>query len=232
MTHSPPSVVSCPSLTCRPSGRILCVRLGARWRCRDPQEWSKQQQARWRPAHPLTLNQRANTMKATQAPVPSIVVADEQPIPVSTERTKSMSAVSNFATFVPGTKTPGSKHREILPFPESLLARWDAGYAGDRSAQSNSRVLTPRERDVLAMISQGFSNKCIARAFEISPETVKTHVKRIFLKLAVNTRAEAVCRAGSLGLLGLDSGDRHGPSRKQQTHPGQGKFVQEVPDRA
>src|SRR5947208_3273972 len=41
--------------------------------------------------------------------------------PASTERSKSMSAVSNFATFVPGTKTPGSKHREILPFPDSLL---------------------------------------------------------------------------------------------------------------
>jgi FixJ family two-component response regulator len=84
-----------------------------------------------------------------------------------------MSAVSNFATFVPGTEMPESKHREILPFAGSLLARCDAGYAGDRSAQSNSRFLAPRERDVLAMISQGFSNKCIARALAISPETVK-----------------------------------------------------------
>jgi DNA-binding CsgD family transcriptional regulator len=115
-----------------------------------------------------------------------------------------------------------------LPFPESLLARWDAGCAGDRSAQSSSGVLTPRERDVLVMISQGLSNKRTARTLEISPETVKTHVKRIFLKLAVNTRTEAVCRAGSLGLLGLDSGDRHGTSRKQQAHPSQGKFLQEV----
>jgi LuxR family transcriptional regulator, maltose regulon positive regulatory protein len=112
-----------------------------------------------------------------------------------------MSAVSNFATFVPGTKTPGSKHREILPFPESLLARWDAGYAGDRSAQSNSGFLTPRERDVLAIVSQGFSNKRIARTLAISPETVKTHVKRIFLKLAVNSRTEAVFQAVSLELL-------------------------------
>ena len=112
-----------------------------------------------------------------------------------------MSAVSNFATFVPGTEMPESKHREILPFPEGLLARWDAGYAGDRSAQSNSRVLTPRERDVLAIVSQGFSNKRIARALEISPETVKSHVKHIFLKLAVSTRTEAVFRALSLGLL-------------------------------
>ena len=115
------------------------------------------------------------------------------------------------ATLNSGTGTPTSKDREPPPFVGSLLARWDAGYAGDRSAQSNSRVLTPRERDVLAMISQGFSNKRTARALEISPETVKTHVKRIFLKLAVNTRTEAVCRAGSLALLGLDGGDRHGP---------------------
>jgi LuxR family maltose regulon positive regulatory protein len=51
------------------------------------------------------------------------------------------------------------------------------------------------------MIGQGFTNKHIARILEISPETVKSHVKRIFLKLAVRTRAGAVSRAGSLGLL-------------------------------
>ena len=115
------------------------------------------------------------------------------------------------ATLISGTGTPTSKDRELPPFVGSLFSQWDAGYAGDPSAQPNSRVLTPRERDVLAMISQGFSNKRTARALEISPETVKTHVKRIFLKLAVNTRTEAVCRAGSLALLGLDGGDRHGP---------------------
>jgi LuxR family maltose regulon positive regulatory protein len=51
------------------------------------------------------------------------------------------------------------------------------------------------------MISQGSSNKHIARVLEISPETVKSHVKHIFLKLAVSTRTEAVFRALSLGLL-------------------------------
>ena len=61
--------------------------------------------------------------------------------------------------------------------------------------------LTARERDVLAMISQGLSNKRIARALVISPETVKSHVKHIFLKLAVGTRTEAVFRAVSHELL-------------------------------
>ena len=73
-----------------------------------------------------------------------------------------------------------------------------------RPAQLGSLVsdtLTARERDVLVMISRGLSNKRIARDLNISPETVKSHVKRIFLKLAVGTRAEAAFRAVSLGLL-------------------------------
>jgi ATP/maltotriose-dependent transcriptional regulator MalT len=94
--------------------------------------------------------------------------------------------------------------REVLPFVGSLLSRWDARYAGSPPGRPSRRVsdtLTARERDVLAMISQGFANKRIARTLEISPETVKSHVKRIFSKLAVGTRTEAVSRAGSLGLL-------------------------------
>jgi DNA-binding CsgD family transcriptional regulator len=62
-------------------------------------------------------------------------------------------------------------------------------------------TLTARERDILVMISRGLSNKRIARDLYISPETVKSHVKRIFRKLAVSTRAEAAFRAVSLGLL-------------------------------
>ena len=86
------------------------------------------------------------------------------------------------------------------PFAGSLLSRWD-----DRDAQLGSGVdtLTVREREVLAMISQGSSNKHIARALEFSPETVKSHVKHVFLKLAVSTRTEAVVRAAVLGSFDL-----------------------------
>jgi DNA-binding CsgD family transcriptional regulator len=58
-----------------------------------------------------------------------------------------------------------------------------------------TETLTARECDILALIGQGFSNKSIARMLTISPETVKSHVKRIFLKLGVGTRAAAVSRA-------------------------------------
>jgi LuxR family maltose regulon positive regulatory protein len=76
--------------------------------------------------------------------------------------------------------------------------------AGNGAAQPNSSAgdaITARERDVLSMIGQGHSNKRIARTLEISPETVKSHVKHIFLKLDVTARSEAVSRGVSLGLL-------------------------------
>src|SRR5580704_7602525 len=115
--------------------------------------------------------------------------------PSFAERSSSMTPDSKLATFISGTGTPTSKDRELPPFVGSLLSQWNARYAGDGAAQLGNRVsdpLTSRERDVLAMISQGLSNKRIARALEISPETVKSHVKHIFLKLEVSTRTEAV----------------------------------------
>jgi DNA-binding CsgD family transcriptional regulator len=109
-----------------------------------------------------------------------------------------MSSAQKLVTMLPGTEEPGLKGREVPSFVGTVLSRWD-----DRDARPMSSVdtLTAREREVLAMIGQGTSNKHIARVLEISPETVKSHVKHIFLKLAVSTRTEAVFRALSLGLL-------------------------------
>ena len=71
-------------------------------------------------------------------------------------------------TLISGTGTPTSTGRELPPFVGSLLSQWNARYGDGRPAQPSSRVsdpLTARERDVLAMISQGCSNKRIARTF-------------------------------------------------------------------
>jgi ATP/maltotriose-dependent transcriptional regulator MalT len=70
-----------------------------------------------------------------------------------------------------------------------------------RQPDIDSDAITARERTVLSQIGQGYSNKRIARTLEISPETVKSHVKHIFSKLDVATRSAAVSRAMSLGLL-------------------------------
>ena len=62
-------------------------------------------------------------------------------------------------------------------------------------------ALSRREISIVERIAQGHSNKEIARQLGIAPETVKTHVKRIFSKLGVERRAQAVWRAHALGLV-------------------------------
>jgi DNA-binding NarL/FixJ family response regulator len=61
--------------------------------------------------------------------------------------------------------------------------------------------LSPRESEVLSLIAKGFSFGEIARLLEISRHTVTTYVKRIYQKLAVHSRGEAVYEAGRLGII-------------------------------
>ena len=65
-------------------------------------------------------------------------------------------------------------------------------------------TLTPREFDVLRLVSRGRSNKEIASAMLITEETVKSHMKGLFQKLDVHDRAEAVSAALHRGLLRID----------------------------
>lgn len=51
--------------------------------------------------------------------------------------------------------------------------------------------LTPREREVLAMVAEGLPNKLIARRLEISEKTVKAHLTRIYERLGVSDRTQA-----------------------------------------
>ena len=55
--------------------------------------------------------------------------------------------------------------------------------------------LTPRERDVLRLLADGRSNEEIGRELSISPETVRTHVRKAMAKLDADTRTQAVATA-------------------------------------
>ena len=63
-------------------------------------------------------------------------------------------------------------------------------------------MLSEREREVLALIASGATNREIAGALFLSPHTVKEHTSAIYRKLEVRNRAEAVQRAQRLGLTG------------------------------
>lgn len=62
-------------------------------------------------------------------------------------------------------------------------------------------ALTPRQINILKLVSQGFSSREIAEKLSIRYYTVTTHIKNIYNKLQVNSRTEALYEAGRLGLL-------------------------------
>lgn len=61
--------------------------------------------------------------------------------------------------------------------------------------------LTPREREVLALLAQGGDNDSIARDLVISPQTARTHIQNVLVKLGVHSRLEAAAVAIRNGLL-------------------------------
>jgi LuxR family maltose regulon positive regulatory protein len=96
--------------------------------------------------------------------------------------------------------------RELMSYMSNLSAAWKSRYEPEPQevpASEASESLSPRESDILGLIAEGLSNKEIARDLAIAPETVKSHMKHIFIKLNVVTRAQAVSRAQILGLVGI-----------------------------
>ena len=89
--------------------------------------------------------------------------------------------------------TPELTRRLVASFSRNATKTADAAAALDR--------LTEREREVLVLVARGLSNREIARWLTLSVETVKTHVKRIFMKLGVRDRAQAVVAAYEAGLV-------------------------------
>ncbi|HTS83210.1 MAG TPA: response regulator transcription factor [Myxococcaceae bacterium] len=78
----------------------------------------------------------------------------------------------------------------LLPAPEARPA-------------ATAEAFTPREREVLALLARGLSNRDIAEALGISAHTAKFHVNSILQKLGVERRTEAVVRAARMGLVTL-----------------------------
>ena len=99
---------------------------------------------------------------------------------------------------------PAPDWHDVLPFLSTLvrhLPDCPASNGSPQAAAGTQRILSPRESHILQLMSRGMSNKRIAQELKISPETVKSHAKHIFVKLSVRTRAEAVAHATGLRLL-------------------------------
>jgi DNA-binding NarL/FixJ family response regulator len=100
-----------------------------------------------------------------------------------------------------GTALKSGRIEELL---ETLrvVARGDSAFDARHPKRAPGRAaLSPREREVLQLVAAGSTNKEIAATLSIGGETVKTMLARIFAKLGVRSRAEAVAEAHNRGLL-------------------------------
>lgn len=70
-----------------------------------------------------------------------------------------------------------------------------------RDRHARAALLTSKEAEVLDLLGKGLPNKAIARALDVSGETVKWHLKNLFVKLSAGSRRHAVERARMLGLV-------------------------------
>jgi len=108
------------------------------------------------------------------------------------------------------TRAVGRHHDPETSRMLELIVRTTAG------AHRPVQTLSTRERLVLAQVQRGFTVAAIAAELYISPNTVKTHLRRLYSKLGVSTRDEAIRAARALGLeqeITRDSpGSHHGSS--------------------
>lgn len=82
-----------------------------------------------------------------------------------------------------------------------LIAQFTANRIATRAAEDRLAVLTPREREVLALVGDGLSNEEIGAAMFLSPATARTHVSHAMVKLGARDRAQLVVIAYQTGLV-------------------------------
>ena len=82
-----------------------------------------------------------------------------------------------------------------------LLTRFRVDPAAPAGAAAERSPLSERETDILRLVAKGLSFDSVGELLSISPHTVVTHVKKIYRKLAVHSRGEAVFEASQMGLL-------------------------------
>ena len=91
--------------------------------------------------------------------------------------------------------------RYMPPRVAELAAQMQGGTSPSAESRTPKPAVTARQADVLRLVADGYSNKEIARALDLAPSTVKSHVSQIFARLGAVNRTDALARTQGLNLL-------------------------------
>jgi len=114
------------------------------------------------------------------------------------KRTRAEDLIDAVRTVAEGNALP------VSPKTRALIEAF-AQSSEERRSAAVRESLTPRECEVLVLVARGLSNAEIADALSLSVETIRTHVKRVYMKCGVRDRAQAVIVAYETGLVPLSS---------------------------
>lgn len=149
----------------------------------------------WRAFHTIDVRRLA-----PQVHVPTLVLHVQGNKIVSFEDGREL------ATLIPGARfVPLEGHNHILLEDDSAWPRFLSevrNFLGTRMSERSPAdlqkavsTLTPREQEVLGLVAKGLDNADIADRLSIAPKTVRNHVSRVYSKLCVDNRAQAVVLA-------------------------------------
>ncbi len=154
--------------------------------------------------------------------------ANRKPLPAS--RTDPLTPEELFKLLVshlPSSSLRG-KQSSIAPAPETDEVVFDGEIDGFHyflvraSKSMHAQIaLSPREKEIVRMVAQGHPNKIIAGVLNISSWTVCTHLRRVFAKLGVGSRAAMVARLLEMGAVRSDPKPSRAPNvgDQMESHP-------------
>lgn len=136
---------------------------------------------------------------------------DELPVMfVSGERADPMDRAAGILVGADDYMTKPVHPEELLARLRRLLGR------GDGTARTSMTDLSRREVEVLQLVAEGWPPAEVARRLYISRKTVSSHIQRIFVKLDVHTRAQAVAVAYEAGLIRVGVNGSNGATNGQE----------------
>jgi DNA-binding CsgD family transcriptional regulator len=93
-----------------------------------------------------------------------------------------------------------TRHKEVVVVREVEVFREERPFAVN-TEKLKELGITNREHEILGLIAEGLSNREIGERLFVSENTVKTHSSRLFEKMSVNRRVQAVQKGKDLGLI-------------------------------
>lgn len=142
------------------------------------------------------------------APMPAIVALSEDDRPATVLRRLSLRGWGIISPDAPAAEmqsavVAAAQGLVVLSLPMAGILSGPRPSMQTLEGGALAEPLTARETEVLELLSQGLSNKLIARQLNISEHTVKFHVSSIYTKLNAASRTDAVSRGARLGLITL-----------------------------